>query len=62
MKVHAEDVKYVPGTYAKKRPGAAEIAGRYIREWEGKHLKPRTPIIALTAHAFKKYQEKNAEI
>ena len=38
MKVHAEDVKYVPGTYAKKRPGAAEIAGRYIREWEERRL------------------------
>lgn len=45
MEVRAEDLKYVPGTYAKKRPGAAEIAGRYILEWEDRRLgtKRETP-------------------
>jgi cytidylate kinase len=32
---------YLPGTYAKKRPGAAQMAQQYIREWEQKRLKVR---------------------
>lgn len=38
MKAQDEEVKYVPGFYAKKRPGAADLANRYIREWEDKKL------------------------
>jgi hypothetical protein len=38
MKAEDEEVKYVPGFYAKKRPGAADLANRYIREWEDKKL------------------------
>jgi cytidylate kinase len=29
--------KFVPGTYAKPRPSAPELANRYIREWDEKH-------------------------
>jgi len=43
MKTHTADVKYVPGHYAKKRPGVAEIADRYIREWEEKRLVAKQP-------------------
>ena len=38
MKAEDEEVKYVPGFYAKKRPGAADLVNRYIREWEDKKL------------------------
>ena len=31
----------MPGTYAKKRPGAAQMAQQYIREWEQKRLKTK---------------------
>jgi hypothetical protein len=31
-------IKYIPGTYAKAGPGAAEIADRYIREWDQARL------------------------
>jgi len=30
--------KYLPGTYVKTRPDAAELAENYIREWEEKRL------------------------
>ena len=30
---------YVPGTYAKKRPESAQLASRYVREWEGRRQK-----------------------
>jgi hypothetical protein len=43
MTVHSEEVKYVPGTYVKKRPGAAELSERYIKEWEEKRLEPSVP-------------------
>jgi two-component system sensor histidine kinase/response regulator len=36
-------------------------ATRSIREWEKIQLKPRTPVIALTAHAFIRYQKKSIE-
>lgn len=29
-------IAYVPGTYAKKRPEPAEVAARYVREWEAR--------------------------
>ena len=38
MTTYTGDVKYVPGTYAKKRPQASELADRYIREWEKSRL------------------------
>ncbi len=41
MKVHRPEDKYVPGHYAKKRPGVAEIAERYIVEWEEKRLEAK---------------------
>jgi len=32
-------IAYVPGTYAKKRPGPAETAARYVQEWEARRRK-----------------------
>jgi cytidylate kinase len=34
MTDRASGSKYVPGTYAKPRPSAPELANRYIREWD----------------------------
>ena len=36
MKAQDEGLKYVPGLYAKKRPGVTDIADKYVREWEEK--------------------------
>ncbi len=30
--------KYVPGTYAKKKPGVEELVGHYVRIWENRLL------------------------
>lgn len=30
---------YVPGTYARKRPESAQLASRYVREWEDRRRK-----------------------
>lgn len=38
MTVYIGDVKYVPGTYAKKKPSAAELAEQCILGWEEKRL------------------------
>ncbi len=43
MTVYIGGIKYVPGTYAKKRPGAAEIADKYIREWDNVRLERARP-------------------
>jgi cytidylate kinase len=36
---------YVPGTYAKKRPPASEVASQYAREWEmrRRQMTPKAP-------------------
>jgi cytidylate kinase len=39
MAINRSILKYVPGTYAKKRPDAAQIAGQYISEWSQSQLK-----------------------
>lgn len=39
MEPYGDDLKYVPGTYAKKRPGADALATQYIREWDERRLK-----------------------
>ena len=41
MAIKIRKRNYLPGTYAKKRPGAAQMAHRYIREWEQKRLKTK---------------------
>jgi cytidylate kinase len=38
MAEYASGSKYVPGTYAKHRPSAPEMATRYIREWDEKRI------------------------
>lgn len=43
MVVSVQQTNYVPGTYARKRPGAAQTAQQYIREWEQKRLKAGEP-------------------
>jgi cytidylate kinase len=37
MAERASSPKFIPGTYAKPRPSASEMANRYIREWDEKH-------------------------
>jgi len=37
MAERAGGSKYVPGSYAKPRPSASEMANRYIRDWDEKH-------------------------
>jgi cytidylate kinase len=39
MVINRSKLKYVPGTYAKKRPDAAQMAGHYISEWSQRQLK-----------------------
>jgi hypothetical protein len=39
MVPHDESLKYVPGTYAKQRPGADTLAAQYVREWDEKRLR-----------------------
>lgn len=39
MAVNRKKIKYIPGTYAKKRPNAAQMVDEYIREWETKRGK-----------------------
>ncbi|MBU2490289.1 MAG: cytidylate kinase-like family protein [Proteobacteria bacterium] len=41
VKYYIGSVEYVPGAYHKKRPGAAELADRYVREWEANQQKSR---------------------
>jgi cytidylate kinase len=41
MAERASGSKYVPGTYARPRPSAPEMANRYIREWDEKHREPK---------------------
>jgi cytidylate kinase len=41
MAEHASGSKYIPGTYAKHRPDAPEMASRYIREWDEKRIEER---------------------
>jgi cytidylate kinase len=38
MAERASGSKFVPGTYAKPRPSAPEMASRYVREWDEKRL------------------------
>ena len=39
MVINRSKLKYIPGTYAKKRPDAAQMAGHYISEWSQRQLK-----------------------
>ena len=39
MAINKTKQKYVPGTHAKPRPDAANLAGQFIREWHQRHLK-----------------------
>lgn len=39
MTERTERSKFIPGTYAKIRPGVEELADRYIREWDQARLK-----------------------
>jgi len=39
MAVNRSKLKYIPGTYAKKRPDSAQLAGQYIQAWSQRQLK-----------------------
>jgi cytidylate kinase-like protein len=47
MAINIDTTKYVPGTYAKKRPDAAQIADQYIRSWEKRQLEAKEKQAAL---------------
>lgn len=39
MPINKNKIKYVPGTYAKKRPDTDQLIEQYFRDWEKKRLK-----------------------
>ena len=39
MAINRSKLKYIPGTYAKKRPDSAQLAGQYINAWSQRQLK-----------------------
>jgi Cytidylate kinase-like family len=39
MTIGRKEIKYVPGTYAQKRPDAAQLAEEHIQSWVKKQLK-----------------------
>lgn len=39
MTTHIGDTAYTPGHYGKQRQSAADLANRYIREWDDRRLK-----------------------
>jgi hypothetical protein len=41
MTINSNRLKYIPGTYAKKRPDAAQLADKYIKDWVKKQLKTK---------------------
>jgi hypothetical protein len=41
MVINKSKLKYIPGTYAKKRPDSAQIADQYINEWSQRQQKMR---------------------
>jgi cytidylate kinase len=41
MAINIKGEKFVPGTYVKARPSAAQMAEQYIGEWEEKRLKKK---------------------
>jgi len=47
MAINIDKIKYIPGTYAKKRPDAAQMAGQYIRSWEKRQLELKEKETAL---------------
>ena len=47
MAINFDKIKYIPGTYAKKRPDVAQMAGQYIRSWEKKQLEAKKKEAAL---------------
>jgi len=47
MTINIDKIKYIPGTYAKKRPDAAQMAGQYILDWEKRQLELKEKETAL---------------
>jgi cytidylate kinase len=39
MAINKSRLKYIPGTYAKKRPDSDQLAGQYINEWSQRQQK-----------------------
>jgi hypothetical protein len=39
MAANTTKLKYMPGTYAQKKPKVAQWVDQYIRDWERRHLK-----------------------
>ena len=47
MAINIDKIKYIPGTYAKKRPDAAQMASQYILDWEKRQLELKEKETAL---------------
>lgn len=43
MAVYQRMTKYIPWTYVRPRPDAAELSNRFIREWDEKRLESTEP-------------------
>lgn len=43
MTINSSKLKYIPGTYAKKRPDSAQLADQYIKAWSQRQLKMAGP-------------------
>ena len=43
MTINNSKLKYIPGTYAKKRPDSAQLADQYIKAWSQRQLKISGP-------------------
>ncbi len=39
MPINQKKIKYMPGTYAQKRPDADQAAAQYIQDWENRRRK-----------------------
>jgi hypothetical protein len=48
MIIDTEKIKYIPGTYAKKRPSAAQLADQYVRQWEKMKMEKSTDAVVLS--------------
>jgi cytidylate kinase len=42
------DGGYVPGTYAKRKPGSEKLVGHYVRQWENRQLAQKEEHLAAT--------------
>ena len=52
MTINIYKIKYIPGTYAKKLPDAAQMAGQYILDWEKRQLELKETVLGVMSPAI----------